>query len=323
MTSNVICADEHTYLDEGERAAVLDIAARLAGTAPGLLDDPDWLAEARKRSCDLPAALRRALRDFAADSGPAGALRIHDLPVGTVRPTPTENESVERSATVAAATLVLCAQALGEIVSYRAEKHGATVHNVVPVRGDERRQSNAGSRVMMEMHIENAFHPYRPDYVALYCVRRDHDGTGGLRVASCRRAMAQLSAAERTVLSEPRFRTEPPPSFNGNGEAVAHPIFSGACEDPDVRVDFNATVPLDPTAAATMANLREALEAVTETVYFQPGELAIVDNRVALHGRTAFTPRYDGRDRWLHRMFIHADGRPSRALRAGGGHVIA
>jgi L-asparagine oxygenase len=323
MTMNLVCANEHTYLDEGERSAVLDIAERLTGTAPGLLDDPEWLAEARNWSCDLPATLRRALRDFAADSGREGSLRIHGLPVGTARPTPTDTESVERSATVAASTLVLCALALGEIVSYRAEKHGATVHNVVPVRGDERTQSNAGSRVMMEMHIENAFHPYRPDYVVLYCVRRDHDGTGGLRVASCRRVLDQLSPAERTILSEPRFRTEPPPSFNGHGETVAHPIFSGAPEDPDVRVDFNATAALDPTAAATMATLRDALEAVTETVYFQPGELAIVDNRVALHGRTAFTPRYDGRDRWLHRTFVHVDGRPSRVLRAGGGHIIA
>ncbi|MEV7899952.1 clavaminate synthase, partial [Streptomyces cyaneofuscatus] len=40
-------------------------------------------------------------------------------------------------------------------------------------------------------------------------------------------------------------------------------------------------------------------------------------------GRTPFTPRYDGNDRWLHRVFIHTDSRRSRARRSGGGHVVS
>jgi L-asparagine oxygenase len=99
-------------------------------------------------------------------------------------------------------------------------------------------------------------------------------------------------------------------------------VLSGEYEDPDVKVDFNATESLDLSAGRAMASLREALEEVTNTVYFEPGDMVIVDNRVALHGRTAFEPRYDGLDRWLHRVFIQVDGRRSRAMRPGGDHVI-
>ncbi|WP_418959816.1 TauD/TfdA family dioxygenase [Streptomyces tritici] len=312
---------ESIHLGLEVRQEVKRLAEQLAGTAPGLLDEPRWLAAARDLSCGLPAAVRAALRNFAADSGQAGVIQIHGLPVGPLPPTPTRQESVERTATVPASALVLCAMVLGEVVGFAGEKHGAMVHNVVPVPGEERTQSNAGS-VGLELHTENAFHPHRPDFVALSCLRQDPDGEAGLRIASLRRAVGLLTDGQRAVLAEPRFRTEPPPSFNGTGTAVAHPVLSGAYEDPDAQVDFHATTPLDAGAARAMAALREALEAVRDTVYFAPGDLAIVDNRVALHGRTPFTPRYDGHDRWLHRVFVHTDIRRSRALREGGGHVV-
>lgn len=54
----------------------------------------------------------------------------------------------------------------------------------------------------------------------------------------------------------------------------------------------------------------------------RPGELAFVDNRVAVHGRTSFRPRHDGRDRWLHRTFVHLDNRRSAGHRPGGGAVL-
>jgi L-asparagine oxygenase len=41
-----------------------------------------------------------------------------------------------------------------------------------------------------------------------------------------------------------------------------------------------------------------------------------------VHGRTAFTPRYDGRDRWLQRIFSLRDLRRSRDFRPDDGHVL-
>ncbi|WP_374776248.1 TauD/TfdA family dioxygenase [Streptomyces sp. NBC_01310] len=55
----------------------------------------------------------------------------------------------------------------------------------------------------------------------------------------------------------------------------------------------------------------------------QPGELAFVDNRVAVHGRTSFRPRYDGRDRWLHRTFVHLDNRRTTGYRGNSGFMLA
>lgn len=54
----------------------------------------------------------------------------------------------------------------------------------------------------------------------------------------------------------------------------------------------------------------------------EPGNLVFVDNRIVLHGRAPYPPRYDGRDRWLQRIFVHLDNRWSRAFRPGNGPVL-
>ncbi|GAB7045397.1 TauD/TfdA family dioxygenase [Catenuloplanes indicus] len=310
-------------LDDNDRAALARLADDLAATAPGRTDDPDWVAAARRLSNRLPLSLLDTLRSFRADPGPDGVLLLRGLPLGAdLPPTPSVPESVERRAARPSALIALIGMALGELAAYRDEKSGALVQNVVPVPGREESQSNAGS-TMLEMHIENAFHPYRPDLVGLLCLRNDHDDLAGLRTASIRRAVALLDAPTLAVLREPRFRTAAPPSFHDlAGVTTPHPLLAGAPEDPDLRVDFTSTAPDDPAAEKAMSVLGDALSMVAETVILHSGDLAWVDNRVTIHGRTAFTPRYDGRDRWLHRCFVHLDRRRSRGARPGDGSVL-
>ncbi|HEU5028380.1 MAG TPA: TauD/TfdA family dioxygenase [Spirillospora sp.] len=308
-----------------ERAELYRLAGRLAGTPPGLVDDPDWLAEARRLCCRLPARLLEAVRGHRHDPGRGGVLTIGNLPVdaGVLPPTPVVPDSVERTATVPASLAVLVTLQLGEIVAYREEKAGALVQNVVPVPGREASQSNAGS-VPLEMHVENAFHPHRPDFVGLLALRHDHDGAGGTVVSSIREALPLLSEHDRDVLRDPRYVTAPPPSFQkpAAGPPAGHPLLEGDPDDPNVKVDFFATTPLDGEAARAMDRLRAAFLEASRMLVLRSGEMALVDNRITIHGRTAFGPRYDGRDRWLHRTFVSLDGRRTRAHRPAGRAVM-
>jgi L-asparagine oxygenase len=52
---------------------------------------------------------------------------------------------------------------------------------------------------------------------------------------------------------------------------------------------------------------------------FAPGEIMIVDNRRAVHGRSGYTPKYDGLDRFLVRCFGVKDLRTSSYARMGIG----
>ncbi|MEU8264308.1 TauD/TfdA family dioxygenase [Micromonospora sp. NPDC048999] len=311
-------------LDAQEHRDLAAIAQRLAAQPPGLVDDARWLAAARDLSAELPLRLRQCLRRFATDAGAEAMLLLRNLPVAADKlpDTPSHADSVQRGSTVPASVLTLIALSLGEPVAFREEKSGALVQDVVPVPGMETFPGNAGS-VPLSAHVENAFHPHRPDIVGLCCLRSDHDNRAGLQVASIRRALAHLTEEARSVLGEARFRTAAPASFGPLGTtAPAHPVLAGDPADPDLIVDFESTAPVDEAAAAALRELAAALHAVRRTVVLAPGDLALVDNRLATHGRTAFAARYDGRDRWLQRVFIHRDFRRSRALRPGGGHVL-
>ena len=316
--------EDQLRLSDTERHGLADIARELMRTPPAMVDDSKWLAAACRLAPAVPIRIRQSIRQFQRDPGPTGVLLLSNLwlDIDRLPPTPTRPESVEREATLPAATQALIALSIGEMVAYRKEKDGALVQNVVPVQGRERTQSNAGS-ADLEMHVENAFHPHRPDYVMLMCLRNDHDDRAGLLTSSIRRALPTLPAKTREVLRQERFETEAPPSFTSPGLAnLRHAILSGSAEDPNLVVDFNATRALDDEAQQALHTLRGHLASAARTFVLRPGDLAVLDNRVTTHGRSEFIPRYDGRDRWLHRSFIHLDNRRSLASRTSEGQVI-
>lgn len=55
-------------------------------------------------------------------------------------------------------------------------------------------------------------------------------------------------------------------------------------------------------------------------VSLAPGEVLVVDNDLAVHGRVPFRARYDGSDRWLKRASVRVPGRRSRPLAEAGEH---
>ncbi len=300
------------------------LATDLAKDPTRRVDDQTWLDEVRGQSCHLPPEVQETLRAFRHDPDEDALLVLHNLPIleSETCPTPTVSGSVQERVTPSAAVLALICQHLGDMAAYRPEKSGALVQDVVPVPGQETEQSNVGS-TLLKMHTENAFHPHRPDLVALLCLRSDPEGLAALTVASVRRALPLLSAQTRAVLASTEYLTEAPPSFaSGSFTSIEHAVLNRAADDPDIRVDFCSTRPKNEAAANALTELAEALASVTRTLPLQSGDLAIVNNCLAVHGRTAFRPRYDGRDRWLQRCFVLLNPRPSRGCRPGGGPVL-
>nr|AGS49459.1 hypothetical protein [uncultured bacterium esnapd5.2] len=311
-------------LDPSEAELVEEIAWKLATQTTGRPDDSEWVEAARNSWHELPVTLRRTLAEFRRYSGPGGGLLLRGLPVDALGlpPTPHVNGSVQREPSLGAAVLLMVACGLGDPGAFRPEKNGALVQDVVPVPGMEEFQGNAGS-TLLTFHNENAFHEHRPDFVMLLCLRADPTGRAGLRTACVRQVLPLLSERTLETLWAPEFVTAPPPSFNMAGaEKVPAPVLIGDPSDPDIRVDLAATEPATERAAEALRELQHRFDATAVTHRLAPGELAIVDNRVTVHGRTEFTPRYDGTDRWLQRTFVLTDLRRSRALRPADGYVL-
>jgi hypothetical protein len=122
------------------------------------------------------------------------------------------------------------------------------------------------------------------------------------------------------VLSEPRFRTAADQSFVGRrptrvGRLV--PVLTGTWDEPFLTFDADLMIGADREAEDALGQLRALVEQRHTGVVLSAGDLLVVDNHVAVHGRSPFRARFDGTDRWLQRAFVVTDLAPSVADRTG------
>jgi alpha-ketoglutarate-dependent taurine dioxygenase len=81
--------------------------------------------------------------------------------------------------------------------------------------------------------------------------------------------------------------------------------------------DADLMVGVDAEAEAAIGALVTAIAERHTGAALEPGDLLVVDNSVAVHGRSPFRAHFDGTDRWLQRVFVVADLTPSAADRRG------
>ncbi|MBO4207824.1 TauD/TfdA family dioxygenase [Micromonospora echinofusca] len=294
-------------LTPGERDQ-MDRAVRTLRGRATVVGAPRTVDSARLLNGSLPEGLIAALEDFRRFGNDAGVLTVRNLPVPAgLPPTPTVPNSVPVDCGVSVAVLLLVMSRLGDPISYTEEKHGALVHDICPVPGEEEQQQNTGS-VYFELHTENAFHANRPDFVGLLCLRPDHERRAASITSSIREALHLLSAEEAALLRQPRFRTRLAPSFCRDADVRPYlapaPVLGGTSRYPTMTVDFDDTAATDEEAERALVALHGALQRVRRESVLLAGDLSIIDNSTTVHGRSAFTPCYDGQDRWLQRMFV-------------------
>lgn len=287
-----------------------------------------YVVEAQIGMAALSTALRRTLIRFRRFGNPSGGLLVRGVPLGWVPPTPRRTTPAAAMPIEAAASMSVLIAGLGEQYGFRPEHGGRIIQNILPVHGFETEQMSVGSTVDLECHVETAFSPYRADYVTLLCLRQDHDRIAGTTISSIDRMLPLLDAATIQTLREARFRTKVDASFRVAddvlGDLWVHPIcvLDGPWERPHLRVDFAETEATDATARAALGALADAAQRTRTSVRLRAGDLLIVDNHRAVHGRTHFAPRYDGADRWLLRSFIAKDLRSSERVRNGDARIV-
>lgn len=303
-------------LSETEAEIVEASAHRIAAEYAGhSLHGTDLLHAVELAAAALPAHVRRALISFRDRGNESGTLLLRGLPVGELPATPArvEDEPAWTEVPVATIAQLMVMSVLGRSISYSDEKNGDLVQDVTPKRGAETRQENSGS-ILLELHTEDGFHPAAPHFLSLICLRGDRDGTAATVTGGIGDVLPTLDPATVEALRRPEFRTRFSSSFvHDTDEEVLTPpmpVLSGPADDPDLRVDFHGTVGVTRAARDALAALEAAMLDALRGIVLRPGELIILDNRRTVHGRTGFTPRYDGEDRWLRRSFAVTDLRP-------------
>ncbi len=266
----------------------------------------------------LPADVDDALLRFTVSPPRAGALLLRNAPIGELPPTPPSPEAPVAKDLTSELALLTAARRLGQPVGYVPEHGGRIVQNIVPTQRDADLQTSTSSRSNLMFHTETAFHPHRPRYLLLLCLRGDPSAHTTL--ASVHDIMDHQSDDMVDVMFEPRFRTAVDASFlagRANDFGPARPLVTGTRDEPTFIFDADLTVGIDAAAEEVVVAVRSAIADVETSVVLEPGDLLVVDNNVAVHGRSPFSARFDGTDRWLQRAFVVTDLAPSAADRAG------
>lgn len=282
------------------------------------LDSETMLAAVAAAVRALPPSIFDALLRLTESPSDSGALLLRGLPVGDLPPTPPTPSSSTSKTRHTETLLLTCARVLGHPVGYAPEHGGDLVQNIVPVAATLDRQVSTSSRVQLEFHTEAAFHPHRPRYLLLFCLRGDPSAATTL--CSVRDAVKHLSPSTIECLRAPRFATGVDESYVGTrserlGPSI--PVISGAPGEEYICFDGDLMRGLDAAAQAALDDLRAAILVTQSATVLEAGDLLVVDNLVAVHGRSPFTPRFDGTDRWLQRSFVVADLAPSSGERTG------
>ncbi len=262
---------------------------------------------------EFPKVLREKIKKFKNAPNKNGFIALRGLPPDeNLIKTPIKPEEPPLKQTFRSEFfLAAFGSSLGDVFTFIQEKGGAMYQNIFPTPLNTYNISSESSKIYLDFHTEIAFHPVTTDYLLLYCLRSDHEKTAGTLVFSIQNLLPCMPRRYYDVLFEEVFQTGIDYSFGSpNGEKANGPIvsiLSGERTNPYFRCDFDLMVGLTPLAQEAFDYLREHSLKVSHTINLSAGDLLIIDNNRAMHGRTPFSARYDGYDRWLQRTLVSRD----------------
>jgi Fe(II)/alpha-ketoglutarate-dependent arginine beta-hydroxylase len=308
------------------------------------VEDACFLNDASVIAHELPRRARQLLNDFKHQEPPGGACLIRTYPIDDRRIglTPKHwKQRLEISPTLEEELLmVLFGSLLGDVIAWATQQDAYILHDVIPIEDDENSQISTGSQQLIWWHNEDAFHPFRGDYVSLMCLRNPD------RIPTTLASTDQFKLSKRQIdiLFEPRFTIDPDESHaeKHQARAASHTgdeadtllkaayehisemhsnppklaVLYGDPEMPYVRIDPYFMHPLEDDEAQSALNaLVHMVDGCLSELVLQSGDFLFIDNYRAVHGRKPFKARYDGTDRWLKRMNVTRDLRKSRSAR--------
>jgi len=266
----------------------------------------------------IPAAIHDALVDFVDAPPQTGAIVLRGLPVGELPLTPASPTATTIKDLVSEFTLLTVARRLGQPVGYLPEHGGDLIQNLVPTQANADRQVSTSSKVQLMFHTEAAFHPHRPRFLLLLCLRGDDRAVTTL--SSIFEVLPLLPTDVVDTLFQSRFRTAVDESYlHGRSNVLGPPIavLSGDRQRPTMVFDADLMVGTDERADDALRALSVAVESHHTGLALQAGDLLVVDNNVAVHGRSPYSPRFDGYDRWIQRSMAVTDLSASAGEREG------
>lgn len=210
-----------------------------------------------------------------------------------------------------------------ETISYGSENNGVLFVNLVTLAGTGRVAEK--SRASMKGHTDAASFPFRgtedpdhpriapsPDVVFLAAFRNVEKVPTIVMPLQC--ALDQLNEAHKTVLKGPNLVISSQRSFQKGIEAILGEellldgtnVLFDSPEGTWVRYTHSGSVVAnldDSGAVEAKATFEAACAQCAQEIVLKSGDLLVVNNRKALHGRATVGDAIGGKTRWLVRSY--------------------
>jgi len=303
------------------------------------VEDPQFMRNTAVYAHELPQRIRVHMNDFRLQEPTSALCIISGFPIDdeAIGATPPHwNSRSDPSPTLAEEMLLLLFGSLvGDPIGWATQQSGYIVHDICPCKGHEHEQLGSGSEELLWWHTEDAFHPYRGEYIGMACLRNpDHVAT---TFANLEGIDPESDWVKR--LFEPHFTIKPDEShliknksgdkevdrllqlsyerierMNREPEKIA--VLYGESKSPYIRIDpYFMNQSEDPEAREALEHIRKWIDDKLDDLVLMPGDFCFIDNFKAVHGRKPFKARFDGTDRWLKRINVTRDLRRSRTAR--------
>jgi L-asparagine oxygenase len=325
-------------LTKEENNILFDLALQITDSPSKTPDS--FCIQSKKYSHNIPLRIKKYLNDFAENDTQSGFLLIKNISLENIRSklpfpnslqlpeTPGNNNSKIGETTLLARVQSIMLNVIAEMISYEAEGYGRLFQDIVPIKKMENEQTSVGSNTELEIHTEQAFSNLRPDILSLACIRGDPLAQTYILPVNC--ILENMNDYEKEMLRLPLWKTGLDLSFKLNHNEFMEgtirgpfPIIYGDYNDPQLRFDQDLIF-------GTTEESKYLIKKITDIYYqyriqhnLQSGEIILIDNMRAVHGRSSFNPKYDGTDRFLIRCFAVYDYDFSSYARENGSRMVS
>jgi L-asparagine oxygenase len=319
-------------LNEEENKKMINLAYKITANPS---EEPELFCyQSKEYSKQMVPKIKDILTNFSKSGNDTGFLLINNISfenynTSTMLPkTPDNNNSKIGEKTMLARIQSIFLNCIGEMLSYEAEGYGRLFQDVVPVKQLEREQTSVGSNTELEIHTEQAFSKLRPDILSLACIRGDIEAL--TYILPVKMILHDLTEEERKMLRLPLWKTGVDLSFKLNNNDFIEgdirgplPIISGDPDDPKLVFDQDLMFGVNDEANNLLKKIIEIYYKKRIQHNLQSGQIILIDNTRAVHGRSPFYPKYDGNDRFLIRCFAVYDYNYSEYARKDSGRMIS
>jgi L-asparagine oxygenase len=316
-------------LTNDEIEILLTLASKI--TASPSLQTDLFCSLAKEHSRKIPQRLKDLLVEFSKKGTKTGFLLIKTIPIdnNSIPPTPFKSETNKIGEnTVLARIQSLIISFIANLISYEAESNGNLFQDIFPVKGMEKQQTSVGSSTELEIHTEQAFSKLKPDILCLSCLRSNSEAkTHILPVSSI---TENMDNNELQLLRQPLWKTGVDLSFKLNNIEfidgdIRGPIsiLSENIDDPILTFDQDLMFGITEESKPFIKKIVDIYYNKRISHVLQPGEIILIDNLRAVHGRSPFLPNYDGNDRFIVRCFGVYDYEFSNYARLNNSRMVS